>query len=100
MKHGLASNNHNSRFTAGRVPGVYYDTVLVMTYYNGEVMVDTATVRVARTIDYGTPGQLPSTGPNGIQWVFMILTLLSAVALAAVEHYEKNYLVKRQTIAK
>ncbi|MBU1092531.1 Ig-like domain-containing protein, partial [Patescibacteria group bacterium] len=93
MRHGLAEDNHTSRFTAGNIPGVYYDTVLVATYYNHDIMTDLANVRVARTIAYGYPGGLPSTGLNGIQWIFMILTLLAAVALAAVEHYEKTYLV-------
>lgn len=94
MRHGLADNNHTSRFTAGDIPGVYNDTVLVATYYNHDIMTDLATVRVARTIAYGYPGGLPSTGLNGIQWIFMILTLLAAVALAAVEHYEKTYLTQ------
>ena len=94
MRHGLAEDNHTSRFTANNIPGVYNDTVLVATYYNHDIMTDLATVRVARTIAYGYPGSLPSTGLNGIQWIFMILTLLAAVALAAVEHYEKTYLAK------
>ncbi|HCR42012.1 TPA: hypothetical protein DIV45_01440 [Patescibacteria group bacterium] len=94
MRHGLAEDNHQSRFSAGRIAGVYRDTVLVATYYNHDIMTDLATVRVARTITYGAPGTLPSTGLNGIQWVFMVLTLLAAVALAAVEHYEKTYLAQ------
>ena len=100
MKRGLITNNHSSRFTAGRTPGVYYDTVMVAAYYNGNIAADTATVRVARIINYGAPGQLPSTGPNGLQMIFIILTLMSAVALAAVEHYEKTYLGKKQLAAK
>ena len=95
MKSGLGDDSHTSRFTAGMLPGVYYDTVMVAAYYNGGIVADTATVRVARVVNYGAPGQLPSTGPvNGIQLIFMILTLLSAVALAAVEHYEKTCLAK------
>ncbi len=98
LKAGLPGNNHTSKFTAGRVPGVYYNTVMAVAYYNGNIMADNATVRVARVISYGAPGTLPSTGPNGIQILFMILTLISAIALAAVEHYEKTYLAKKQVV--
>ncbi|MFA6398322.1 MAG: Ig-like domain-containing protein [Patescibacteria group bacterium] len=100
LKAGSIDNNHNSRFIAGKIPGVYYDTVMVAAYYNGNILADNATVRVARVINYGAPGTLPSTGPNGIQLLFMILTLISAVALAAVEHYEKTYLTKKQQPAR
>jgi hypothetical protein len=98
QKTGLPDNNHSSRFTAGKTPGVYYDTVMAVAYYNGNIVAGTATVRVARVISYGRPGELPSTGPNGIQLLFMILTLISAIALAAVEHYEKTYLAKQQPV--
>lgn len=94
-KLGLVDNNHTSRFTAGKIPGVYWDTVMAVAYYNGGILAGNATVRVARVVDYGRSGSLPSTGPNGIQILFMILTLISAIALAAVEHYEKT-LEKRQ----
>ena len=91
LKKGLRKDNHSSTFTAGQLPGVYADTVLVATLYNGEIQAAMASVTVMDVVNYGGPGELPSTGPNGIQLLFMTLTLLSAVALAAVEHYEKTH---------
>ncbi|OGB74080.1 hypothetical protein A2V68_02530 [candidate division Kazan bacterium RBG_13_50_9] len=94
LKKGSDGNGHTTNFTAGLKPGVYTDTVLVATLYNGKIQAALATVRVADVVDYGGPGRLPSTGPNGIQLLFISLTLLSAVALAAVEHYEKTQLAE------
>ena len=91
LKKGLSKDNHASVFTAGKIPGVYADTVLVATMYNGEIQAALASVTVADVVNYGGPGELPSTGPNGIQLLFIVLTLLSAVALAGVEHYEKTH---------
>ena len=59
--------------------------------YNGEIQAAMASVTIADVVNYGGPNELPSTGPNGIQLLFITLTLLSAVALAAVEHYEKTH---------
>ena len=91
LKKGLSKDNHSSVFTAGKIPGIYADTVLVATMYNGEIQAALASVTVADVVNYGGPGELPSTGPNGIQLLFIVLTLLSAVALAGVEHYEKTH---------
>jgi len=91
LKKGLTKDNHSSTFTAGKIPGVYSDTVLVAAMYNGEIQAATASVTIMDVVNYGGPDELPSTGPNGIQLLFIVLTLLAAVALAAVEHYEKTH---------
>ncbi|MBN2585379.1 Ig-like domain-containing protein, partial [Patescibacteria group bacterium] len=91
LKKGLSADNHSTTFTAGTIPGIYADTVLVATLYNGEIQAAMASVTIADVINYGGPGELPSTGVNGIQMLFIVLTLLAAVALAAVEHYEKTH---------
>jgi len=83
-------NPTNAMFQAGYTPGVYKNTVMAAAYYNGVIKSDLATVIVA-DVGYTPPGHLPSTGPNGIQWLFIALILVSAVALAAVEHYEKTH---------
>jgi len=84
------TGSNSATFTAGKTAGVYYDTVMAAAWYNGDLRGGYATVRVAQVIDYGW-GNLPSTGPNGIQVILIILMLLSAVALAEVEHYEKTH---------
>ncbi|MBU1083440.1 hypothetical protein KKE14_03365, partial [Patescibacteria group bacterium] len=84
------TGSNTATFLAGGTPGVYYDTVMAAALYNDTLLGGYATVRVARVLDYGW-GSLPSSGPNGIQIIFIILMLLSAVALAEVEHYEKTH---------
>ena len=88
------TGTNTATFTAGYILGTYYNTVIVAAYYNGEIKYTTATVRITDIVGYGGPGQLPSTGPNSIQWLFIGLILLSAVALAMVEHYEKTHFEK------
>ena len=85
------TGTNTATFTAGYILGTYHNTVMVAAYYNGEIKYTTATVRITDIVGYGGPGQLPSTGPNGIQWLFIGLILISAVALAMVEHYEKTH---------
>jgi len=87
----IKTGTNTATFTAGYILGTYYDTVMVAAYYNGEIKYTTATVRITGIVEYGGPDQLPSTGPTGIQWLFIGLILISAVALAMVEHYEKTH---------
>jgi len=64
---------------------------MVAAFYNGVIQSDMATVKILDIVEFDGIDHLPSTGPNGIQWLFIILILLSAIALAAVEHYEKTH---------
>ncbi len=90
-KDGDDKTTHRSTFTAGEELGTYYDTILVATLYNGKIGYATASVAVVDVVDYKGPQRLPVTGMNGLQLVLMGLTLLAAVALAWVEHYDKTH---------
>ncbi|AKM84878.1 MAG: subtilisin-like protein serine protease [candidate division Kazan bacterium GW2011_GWA1_50_15] len=91
LKQGAAGDSHTSKFTAGQKPGVYHDTVLVATMYNDKIDYATADVAVADIVGYGGPARLPTTGISGLQLILLGLTLIAAVALAWVEHYDKTY---------
>lgn len=91
----IEKNGHKgssiSTFTAGSKLGTYYDDVLVATLYNGKLAYATATVKIVDVVNYKGPKRLPVTGVNGLQLVLMSLTLMAAVALAWVEHYDKTH---------
>jgi len=88
---GHGGNSHTSVFTAGSTLGNYYDTVLAATLYNGKLAYATATVRITDVVNYKGPRKLPTTGMNGLQLILLGLTLVAAVALAWVEHYDKTH---------
>ena len=91
LKTGSKDGSHGSVFTAGQKPGIYYDTILVATLYNGKINYATAGVTVTDIVEYGGPARLPTTGISGLQLILLALTLLAAVALAWVEHYDKTH---------
>lgn len=88
-KDGIDGDSTVSLFTAGDTPGEYLNTVLVATLYNKQLSYSTADINVVDMVDF-PGGHLPITGMNTLQIIFMLLTLVSAVALAWVEHYEKT----------
>jgi len=88
---GHGDDSHASVFTAGDKLGNYYDTVLAATLYNGKLAYATATVRITDVVNYKGPRKLPTTGMNGLQLILLGLTLVAAVALAWVEHYDKTH---------
>ncbi len=90
-KDGIDGDSTVSLFTAGEEPGRYLSTVLVATLYNGQLAYVTADIDV---VDILGLGRLPITGINALQAIFMLLTLLSAIGLAWVEHYEKTHFQK------
>lgn len=96
QKEGLDSDSHVSVFTAGNELGVFYDTVLVATLYNGTLGFATATVIVVDIADYGGPARLPTTGISSLQIIFLGLTLAAAVALAWVTSYEKTHFKEKR----
>ncbi|MDD5605921.1 MAG: Ig-like domain-containing protein [Patescibacteria group bacterium] len=91
QKNGLGGNSHVSAFVADDTPGIYYDTVMVATLYNGKIDYATASVYIVDIAGVGGPTALPVTGVSGLQLIFMGLTLAAAVALAWVESYEKQH---------
>ena len=93
-KNGDDKTTHQSTFTAGEDLGTYYDTVMVATLYNGKIAYATASVAVVDVVDYRGPKRLPVTGMNGLQLLLLGLTLVAAVALAWVEHYDKTHFKK------
>jgi uncharacterized repeat protein (TIGR01451 family) len=84
-------DSHISAFTASSNLGTYNDTVLVATLYNGKLAYATGSVKIVDVVNYKGPQRLPVTGMNGLQLVLMGLTLMAAVALAWVEHYDKTH---------
>ncbi len=96
MKTGLPEDSSASLFTAGEELGLFNDTVLVATLYNDKLGTASASVKILDLAALAAPGTLPSTGPNGLQLILIAITLLAAVALAWVEHYEKTVLAKSQ----
>jgi len=90
LEEGLKDSPAQTIFTAGETKGIYPNTVLLATKYNGVIKGATATVYVGDVTDLGGP-ILPSTGPNGLQWFFLGLILMASVALAWVEHYDKTH---------
>jgi uncharacterized repeat protein (TIGR01451 family) len=91
QKDGLSEDNHKTAFVAGDQPGVYYDTVMAATLYNGEIGYATASVYIVDVTAIGGPTSLPVTGMSGLQLIFIAMTLAAAVALAWVESYEKQH---------
>ncbi|RLC37320.1 hypothetical protein DRH29_02415 [candidate division Kazan bacterium] len=76
-------------FTANATIGTFYDAVMVVAMYNGEIKYATSDVTITDIVKYEQPTTLPVSGWNGLQIVFMVLTLIAAVLLAWVEHYDK-----------
>jgi len=92
LSSGLEEDSSTTLFTAGEELGIFENTLLVATLYNGKVESASASVAVVDLLALAKPGTLPSTGPNGLQLLLITITLLAAVALAWVEHYERTYL--------
>lgn len=90
---GVAGDTHNTVFTAGQEVGTFYDTIIVGTVYNGKFGFATASVKVTDLAGYAG---LPITGVSTIQMIFFILTMITAVALAWVEHYDKTHYTQKQ----
>ena len=88
-KDGTDGASSQTEFVAGQDLGIFYDTVLVATLYNGQFGFATASVQVTDIVGY-VGDVLPTTGINLLQIIFMALTLVAAVALAWVEHYDKT----------
>ena len=96
-KNGINGDSQQSIFTAGQDLGLFQDTVLVATIFNGEFGFATADIKVSDIVDMDGPQGLPTTGVNSLQLLFMALTLLAAVGLAWVEHYDKTHLEEGQS---
>lgn len=90
---GVDGNTHNTVFTAGQEVGTFYDTIIVGTVYNGKFGFATASIKVTDLAGYAG---LPITGISTIQMIFFILTMITAVALAWVEHYDKTHYAQKQ----
>ncbi|MFH0905676.1 MAG: Ig-like domain-containing protein [bacterium] len=89
---GVSSDSHRASFTANDQVGTFRDAVTVVALYNGKIKYATADVRISDVVEYtGGPASLPVSGWTGLQWIFMSLTLVAAVLLAWVEHYDKTH---------
>jgi hypothetical protein len=84
----VANSSNTTIFTAGEEVGIFPDTIMVATLYNGKVSFATISVAVGDPATIGD--MLPTTGINGLQIILLGLTFLAAVALAWVESYEKK----------
>jgi len=78
-------------FTANKTIGTFYDAAMVVAMYNGVIKYATTDVMITDVVEYQQPTTLPVSGWNGLQIIFIILTLTAAVLLAWVEYYDKTH---------
>lgn len=93
LEKGIEGDSATTTFTAGDKLGFYGQTVLVATMYNKTLRATVADVAVVDLSDYvaANGGKLPATGPNQLQMIFLSIAVLSGIALAWVESYEKQH---------
>lgn len=87
----ISSTTDKAIFTAGETVGTFYDAIMVVAMYNGKIKYATTDIAITDMVEYEQPTHLPVSGWNGLQLIFMALTLAAAVLLAWVEHYDKTH---------